>query len=152
MTATQPQLDMLRAVNSQWNETPYDSVPKAGEAADTWIDAPDGGEWECRDYVVAKANALRNMGVAPEEMSVVLCWTEPVKAPPDPPTGQPSDTREYHAVLACDAGGEGFILDSRADDIYLWSDPPFDYLWWYQQTPDTVDFSDACRTAGLSFA
>lgn len=146
MAATSEQLAELRATNARINAIPYNTIPSIGEGADVWKDTPDSGDWFCRDYVLAKADQLKTLGWAPTDLTVVLCWTEPVKAPPDPPTGQPSDTREYHAVLACDAGGNTWVLDSRFDDIYLWTQPPADYLWDRQQIAGTTDFRDVSVT------
>jgi len=140
MSATPQQIALLRAVNNKINAISYDAIPKAGEEADTWIDAPDGGEFECRDYTVAKAKALREAGWPVSDMFVVLLWTEP-EPPPGNPRGAP--VRQYHAVLGCRAGGDIYILDNRTPDIYDWRSPPFSYLWAHQQIPGTVEFRDA---------
>ena len=128
MPASQQQIILLSAVNEQINAIPYDAVPKAGEEADTWIDAPDGGEWECRDYTIAKAKDLRNRGWPVSDMSVVLCNDE---------------LGEYHAVLACNAGGDIYVLDNRTPGIYLWNEPVYAYTWLHQQIPGSTDFRDA---------
>ncbi|HLX18482.1 MAG TPA: transglutaminase-like cysteine peptidase [Bradyrhizobium sp.] len=138
MTATPKQLAQLRAVNDQINAIPYQGLG-ADQTQDVWIDAPSPGMlWECRDYTIAKAKALREQGWPPADMGVVLCWTEP-----EPPgAGQPP-IRQYHAVLGCNAGGEVWILDSRTADIYRWDQCPYDYLWAHQQIAGSTEFRDA---------
>ena len=142
MAATGAQLATLQRVNAQWNAVPYQAVP-VDDAADDWIDAPEPGKsWECRCYVLAKAKTLREWGWPVEDMSVVLCWTEPEPASPG---AEPA--REYHAVLACTASGDILILDNRVPDIYPWQSPPYPYVWERQQIPGTTTFRDAA--AGL---
>jgi predicted transglutaminase-like cysteine proteinase len=140
MTASAEQLAQLRAVNSQVNATSYEALGKDA-SGDVWRDAPAPGEtWECRDYTVAKAKALRSAGWPVADMFVVLCWIEP-----EPPTGNPTGApvRQYHAVLGCTAGGELYILDNRAPDIYRCDELPYDYLWAHQQVPGTLTWRDA---------
>jgi predicted transglutaminase-like cysteine proteinase len=146
MTATQMQIAMLRAVNDQFNAIPYDAIPKAGEAPDTWKVAPDGGTFECRDYTIAKKDALAAQGWPTSDMSVVICWTEPVAQ-----LGSGPDARERHAVLACNATDQIFILDNRTPDIYLWNEPVYPYVWEGQQIAGTDEFRPVGDT-GLSFA
>jgi predicted transglutaminase-like cysteine proteinase len=144
MTATAQQLAQLRAINNRVNAIPYQGLG-VDQAADNWIDAPATGEvWECRDYTVAKAKALREAGWPVADMFVVLCWIEA-----EPPAPGRAPVRQYHAVLGCRAGGDIYILDNRTPDIYDWRSPPFPYLWAHQQIPGTVEFRDASGAAGL---
>lgn len=138
MTASAEQLAQLRAINSQVNAIPYEALG-ADASADNWIDAPAPGQvWECRDYTVTKAKALREAGWPVADMGVVLCWIEP-----EPPSAGQPPVRQYHAVLGCSAGGEVYILDNRYRDIYRWDQPPYDYLWAHQQVPGTLTWRDA---------
>lgn len=142
MTATPDQLTELQRINAQWNAIPFEALGvDAGE--DNWIEAPVPGQvWECRDYVAAKAKALREGGWSVGDMSVVLCYTEPESAAP----GEPA-ARAYHAVLGCSAGGVLYILDNRVGTVYPWDHPVYDYVWLHQQIPDTLTWRDA--SAGL---
>ena len=143
MTATPEQLAQLQAANDQINAIDYSANPTA-DAADLWVDTPGiGTGYECRDYVLGKSKLLRDQGWPVDDMFVVLCFIEP-EPPPGDPTGAP--VRQYHAVLGCAAGGELFILDNRAPAIYLWSDPPYPYLWAHQQVAGTTDFTDVSQT------
>ena len=95
---TLEQFAQLENVNTRINAIPYVADdPRFGEPFDTWKSAPDGKSWPCRDYVIAKAVALRDLGWPREALSVVLCWIEPRGDPPK---------REYHAVLAVEVSGE----------------------------------------------
>jgi predicted transglutaminase-like cysteine proteinase len=142
MTATSDQLSYLQSVNDRINAIPYGELG-ADQAEDRWIDAPEPGEvWQCRDYTIAKAKLLREQRWPVADMYVVLCWIEP-----EPPTPGAAPVRQYHAVLGCNAGGDIYILDNRAPAIYLWSSPPYDYLWAHQQIPGSTEFRDA--RAGL---
>jgi len=143
MTATPEQLAQLQAANDQINATPYDENVQA-DAADLWVDTPGiGTGYECRDYVLGKSKLLREQGFPVPDMSVVLCYIEP-EPPLDNPAGAP--VRQLHAVLACNAGGDIYILDNRAPQIYLWTDPPYPYLWAQQQIASTTDFKDVSKT------
>lgn len=128
MSATVVQLEELQSVNARVNAEPYVADdPAFGELPDTWKVTPDGKGFLCRDYTIAKANELINEGWAKADLSVVLCWTE---------------LGEYHAVLAVEAGGETWILDNRAADIYRWNDPPYPYRWALRQVAGTDEFKD----------
>lgn len=132
MTATPEQLAQLRDVNTQANAIPYDDVQRLHEPADWWTDDPNaGGSFVCRDYVLLKAEHLRAFDWPASALTVVLCWTEPVGNP---------QARAYHAVLAAEAGGETWVLDNRADDIYRWDAPPYPYRWERRQVAGTTEF------------
>lgn len=124
---TPEQRGQLQAVNIEVNAIPYDAVPSPSEADDNvWKDAPDGGSWVCRDYVLLKAEKLRAAGWPPLALTVVECWTE---------------TDEYHAVLAVEVEGEDWILDSRFPDIYPMRSPPAPYRWDRRQVAGTLEFT-----------
>jgi predicted transglutaminase-like cysteine proteinase len=132
MTALPEQLAQLRDVNTQANAIPYDAVQGAHEPADWWTDDPNAdGSFVCRDYVLLKAERLRALGWDAASLTVVLCFTEPLGDPP---------VRAYHAVLAVEAGGETWILDNRAADIYRWDQPPYPYLWDRRQVAGSTEF------------
>jgi predicted transglutaminase-like cysteine proteinase len=147
MTATAEQLAQLRQVNTRVDLLPYEALPGKAEPPDWWTNEPvAGNSWVCRDYVEMKADQLKALGWAAPNLTTIICWTEVV--------GDPSNQwggRECHAILGVDTGGDGWILDSRADDIYPATAPVFDYRWIEQQIPNSVDFADV-STSGLSFA
>lgn len=131
MPVTPEQLAQLRDINLAVNAIPYSALPAPTEGYDVWKDAPDGGTWECRDYVLLKAEKLQTLGWPQSAMTVVLCNTEPVD-------GQ----REYHAVLAVDAGQpQPMILDSRFPEPYRMDQCPVDYQWLSRQIAGTVEFA-----------
>ncbi len=134
---SQIELDQLQDVNTRINAIPYVGLVGPTEPVDQWLDTPLVGEsWVCRDYVLAKAKALGDMGWDGEKMSVVLCWTEVVALPPN--------DREYHAVLGVKVDtGVLMILDSRFDTIYPWDSPPAQYIWDRQQVAMSAEFRDA---------
>src|SRR6266851_239186 len=60
---TLEQFAQLESVNTRINAIPYVADdPRFGEPFDTWKSTPDGKSWPCRDYVVAKAAVLRDLG------------------------------------------------------------------------------------------
>lgn len=130
LPVTPDQQSQLQAVNTDVNAIPYIDLPGAHEPADWWTDVPvAGNSWVCRDFVLAKADRLKALGWPPADLSVILCWTEPVD-------GQ----REYHAVLGVTVDGELWILDSRLPLPYLKSEPPLPYQWDRMQVAGTTEF------------
>lgn len=132
----------LQAVNTAVNSIPYEALPGIGEGYDLWIDDPvPGDSWECRDYVLKKGKLLAGEAWPPDSLTIVTCWTEHVTPPTD--SNDPTSGRIYHAVLAAHLAANIFILDSRYDEVYLWTARPYDYLWWKQQVPGTTQARDA---------
>jgi predicted transglutaminase-like cysteine proteinase len=134
MSATTRILTTLQAVNDQINLVPYVADnPAFGEVPDTWKFRADGKGFVCRDYAVAKAAALIADGWPRADLSVVLCYTEPLDGFP---------AGEFHAVLWAEAGGESWVLDNRFDAIYRWDKPPAPYRWALRQVAGTDGFLD----------
>lgn len=131
---TEDQLNQLQQVNTQVNEIPYSALPGPTEGGDVWKDTPDGGTWECRDYVLLKSEKLQALGWDPCLMSVILCWAE---------------TGEYHAVLgiADETTNETTILDSRFDSIYPMIKPPALYKWDRRQIAGSSEFMPVTNLA-----
>lgn len=126
----------LQSVNTRVNAIPYNALTAPDEPPDWWTDSlVHGRSFVCRDYVLQKADELKALGWPASALTVILCFTEPVRPPPD--------DREYHAVLGVDVDGQTWVLDSRFDDIYLWTQPPADYRWDRQQIAGTTEFRDA---------
>ncbi len=145
MSATPEQIAELQAINAKINAIPYNATPGVGEPPEWWSDTFNPNwSWVCRDYVEAKATALREVGWPVEDLLTILCWTEVV--------GDPSDQwggREYHAVLRVDADGDLYILDSRVQDpaqIYLANEPVYDYRWDKEQVVGTDGYCDISQT------
>ena len=122
---TPGQTAQLADVNTGVNSLPYDAVPAPFEEPDVWKDAPNGGSWVCRDYVLKKSEMLQALGWPQSAMTVVTCWTE---------------TNEHHAVLAVDTDEGTMILDSRFPAVYPISSPPAAYRWESRQVVGTVEF------------
>lgn len=129
----------LQRINTEVNAIPYQELPGPKEPFDWWTDIPvEGNSFVCRDFVLMKSDKLRDAGLPPTDMFVILCWTEivtPVTNPDDPTSG-----RIYHATLGVDLDGETWVLDSRFDQIYRMSEPPVDYRYDRRQVPGTVEF------------
>jgi predicted transglutaminase-like cysteine proteinase len=131
-----PSRDELQALNTEVNKIPYQALPGPTEPVDYWTYQPEPGiSFVCRDFVEDKAEQLRQRGVDPLTLTVLLLWTEPVLPPPN--------DREYHAVLCVDVDGGTLILDSRFDQVYPMGEPPVDYRYDRRQIAGTTDFRDA---------
>ncbi len=63
------------------------------------------GRGDCEDYAIAKYVALRQAGVAVEDIHIVLVRDTAI--------------REDHAVLAARVNGRWFILDNRRADVLV---------------------------------
>ncbi len=130
---TPDQMQQLTDLNKQINELAYVDPP-ASEAWNVWRDEPVTGQsWVCRDYVLMKAEKVRDLSWPESSLTVIECYTEP------PDSG-------YHAVLGVldpDDSSVTWIMDSRIDDPYLLDKPipPADqYKWDRRQIPGTVQF------------
>lgn len=116
----------LCQVNSEVNAIPFNPLAGArDEDNNVWKDAPDTGTWVCRDYVLAKAKRLRELGWNPGNLTVIECYVE---------------TGEYHAVLAVEDDAATYILDNRQPEPYEMNDPPVPYRWHRRQVAGTLDF------------
>lgn len=120
---------MLQSVNDAVNAIPYQGKVGTTEPFDFWhVDPLAGQSWVCRDYVLAKAQQLRQYGVPPASLIVLLCWVEP------PSSG-------YHAVLGVlDDDNVTWVLDSRFENVYRMDSPPAPYTWDRRQVPGTTEF------------
>lgn len=127
MPVTESQLTQLREVNLRINAIPFDWSPSLDEPPDWWSDTPvPGRSWVCRDYVLAKAQALREAGWDSLRLTVILCYTE---------------AGEYHAVLGVRMDdGETIVLDNRFPEVYPMSAPPAAYRWDRRQVAGTTVF------------
>lgn len=145
MVATPEQLAVMSSVNQTVNAIPYVAQEGPDEKPDWWSDVPvPGMSWVCRDYTEDKADKLKSAGFNPMTLTTVLLYCEPGT---DAVTVDNPQGRGYHAVLGVNCGGDTWIMDSRFDSPYLWTDPQADYQWHLQQIPGTESFRDA--SAGL---
>lgn len=141
---TPEQQQQLQTLNTDVNAIPYDSILGTHEPPDWWTDTPvSGNSFVCRDYVLEKAEKLREAGWPVTDLSVILTWTE-VVIPPAPENDNTG--REYHAVLGVKVDSELWILDSRFDPIYLPANCPADYKWQRQQDTNDNLFHDISQT------
>jgi hypothetical protein len=93
-------------------------------------------------FTQAKAKELKALGWPDDDLWTVICWTEHVEPPI---SSNPYSGRERHEVLEVRVDGETWILDSRFNEPYLWTNPPADYLWEGEQTSDN-EFRDVSQT------
>lgn len=140
---TPGQLAQLQSVNSEVNQIHYNAVMGIGEPPDWWSSVSvKGWSWVCRMFAEMKSDRLEALGWPENDLWTVICWTELVESPI---SGDPYSGRERHAVLEVRLPGETWILDSRFDAPYRWDDPPADYRWEGEQTPDDL-FRDVSKT------
>ena len=79
MGATTEQLAQMREVNTRINAIPYEGLPGPAEPFDFWTDTPVAGDsFVCRDFVLAKSEALIADGWDKLALTVILTWTEMV--------------------------------------------------------------------------
>jgi predicted transglutaminase-like cysteine proteinase len=108
-----PLTDRVRRVNRLVNRVPYRMDSVNFGAADYWA-TPDefysrGGD--CEDYAIAKYFALKELGVPPNDMRLLvltnLDWNQP------------------HAVLLVKNSNEVLILDNLSDQVVDWRARPY---------------------------
>ena len=97
--------ERMRMVNDFANRMPYiEDIDNYG-LRDFWADTAtffkNGGD--CEDFAMAKFKLLERMGFHPARMRIVLVLDE--------------DRNRQHAVLAVNAGGEAWMLDSLIRDV-----------------------------------
>lgn len=130
---TPEQFLQLQEVNYSINEWPTDINIGPNEPYDSYIDKPTiGHSFVCRDYVIAKAERLQELGWNPLYLTQINCYTEPVEKPPAP---------VYHAVLGVEIpGDQTWILDSRFAEPYPLNQPVKPYQWVERLIPGTTRF------------
>ena len=99
----------IEALNAAINQVPYRSDDELWGRGDYWASPAEffarGGD--CEDYAIAKYAALRDLGVAPQDLRVVVLF--------DQLRGQ------MHAGLILVSGGQSLFLDSVTDEVRPWS-------------------------------
>lgn len=132
---TPEQFQQLVDTNRDINEWPTEVVVGPDEPYDSYIDRPTiGHSFVCRDYVLAKSEALQDLGWPQSALAEIICWTEPVEDPPAP---------VRHGVLGVQLPGDPitWILDSRFADPYRMDQPLRPYRWEGRQIPGTTRFA-----------
>jgi predicted transglutaminase-like cysteine proteinase len=107
-----PQQERIRRVNRIVNRVPYRMDSANFGAADYWATPNEffsrGGD--CEDYAIAKYFALKELGVPPNDMRLLvltnLDWNQP------------------HAVLLVKSANEVLVLDNLNDQVVDWRTRP----------------------------
>ncbi|MEO3431503.1 transglutaminase-like cysteine peptidase [Pelagibius sp. CAU 1746] len=101
-----PQLEMLKVVNRYFNRWPYKIDRELYGVSEFWATPTEfmKRSGDCEDYSIAKFFALRDLGMANEDLRVVILMDR--------------IRRLGHAVLAVYALGDILILDSLTDLIF----------------------------------
>ncbi|MDG2523740.1 transglutaminase-like cysteine peptidase [Caulobacter segnis] len=128
-------MGLLNKVNAQVN---HDIRPMSDEAqygGDRWVSEPASGFGDCDDYAMTKMTRLAKAGVAAEDMSIALVYTE---------------TGEYHAVLSVKTAKGEIILDNRMN----WPTPRADMerfgYHWANATVAKTDWTKVFAGAGAT--
>jgi len=101
-----PQLEKLKVVNRYFNRWPYKVDRELYGVSEFWATPQEfmKRSGDCEDYSIAKFFALRDLGMANEDLRVVILMDR--------------IRRLGHAVLAVYAMGDILILDSLTDLIF----------------------------------
>jgi predicted transglutaminase-like cysteine proteinase len=104
----------LIAVNAQVNDSiTYESDISHYGSANRWTLHPEGGYGDCKDYALAKREALRAAGLPDQALRIAI-----VRTPRD----------ELHAVLTVDTNKGVLVLDSLTPKIRPWSDTSYSWI------------------------
>jgi predicted transglutaminase-like cysteine proteinase len=98
-------MEQLVEVNKFFNRWPYRVDPDVYGVLDYWATPREFMEksGDCEDYAISKFHALKQLGVAPDEMRIVVV-TDTIR-------------NLAHAVLAVYLDGEAYILDNLSNLI-----------------------------------
>jgi predicted transglutaminase-like cysteine proteinase len=104
----------LIAVNERVNDSiTYESDINHYGAANRWTLTPEGGYGDCKDYALAKREALRAAGLPDQALRIAIVRTE---------------RDELHAVLTVDTNKGVLVLDSLTSKIRPWSDTSYSWI------------------------
>jgi predicted transglutaminase-like cysteine proteinase len=105
---------MLVAINTFVNKSiTYEADTEHYGVANHWTLDAMGGYGDCKDYALAKREALRAGGIPDSALKIAI-----VRTP----------TRELHAVLTVDTDKGVLVLDSLTPQILTWSDTPYEWI------------------------
>ncbi len=135
----QPRLEMLKTVNQYFNRWPYKIDQELYGVSEFWASPKEfmKRSGDCEDYSIAKFFILRDLGLANEEMRLVILMDR--------------IRRIGHAVLAVyEPNGDILVLDSLSDLIFSHKKYRH-YLPQYSMNETTrwAHFYDKKRTASL---
>ena len=104
----------LVAVNDHVNDAiEYESDVTHYGAANQWTLHAQGGRGDCKDYALAKREALRAAGLPDQALRIAI-----VRTPRD----------ELHAVLTVDTDKGVLVMDSLTPEIRPWSSTSYRWL------------------------
>ncbi|HUO93160.1 MAG TPA: transglutaminase-like cysteine peptidase [Rhizomicrobium sp.] len=104
----------LVAVNAKVNDAIiYESDTEHYGIANQWTLLTDGGHGDCKDYALAKREALRAAGLPDQALRIAI-----VRTPRD----------ELHAVLTVDTDKGVLVMDSLTPEIRPWADTRYRWL------------------------
>lgn len=105
MARQAPQIEQLRLVNASLNERiryRYDTGP-SGDHWSTAAETLSQSAGDCEDYVIAKLQALKALGVPERDLFMTI--------------GHDGVANAVHAVLVARARGQFFVLDNRTNQL-----------------------------------
>jgi len=131
----------LVAVNDHVNDAiTYESDVQHYGAANQWTLHTQGGLGDCKDYALAKREALRAAGLPDQALRIAIVRTR---------------ADELHAVLTVDTDKGVLVMDSLTPEIRPWAETS--YLWLERQSAESplkwvslADGSDADKGVILS--
>lgn len=100
-----PRTDQLHLINLELNRRAYVLDPINWGVADYWASPAQffRKNGDCEDYSIAKYMSLRDLGLQPRDMRIVVLNDENLKIP--------------HAVLAVRNAGDELILDNQINKV-----------------------------------
>jgi predicted transglutaminase-like cysteine proteinase len=111
---------LLVAVNDRVNRAiRYEDDEEHYGVANRWTLTPEDGAGDCKDYALAKREALRAAGLPDQALRIALVRTR---------------DNALHAVLTVDTDKGVLVLDSLTSDIRPWTAAP--YRWLTRQSAD----------------
>lgn len=112
---------LLIAVNARVNDSiTYESDEVQFGVANRWTLNAVGGYGDCKDYALAKREALKAAGLPDSALRIAIVRTE---------------RDELHAVLTVETNRGVLVLDSLTGEIRPWSETP--YRWLMRQAADS---------------
>jgi predicted transglutaminase-like cysteine proteinase len=112
---------VLIAVNDRVNNSiVYEADETQFNVANRWTLDAVGGRGDCKDYALAKREALRAAGLPDSALRIAIVRTQ---------------GNELHAVLTVETEKGALVLDSLTPRILPWSDTP--YRWLMRQAADS---------------